>query len=98
MDGPIILRRLAALMRSCVIQSAPARYFDGGVYKWIGRCGRTNGRTFDLPRPILDGRIIEVSGQRGGKFSSRARHFLPIYSDGYHITVSVCSQKTSVLT
>ena len=42
MDGPINLRRLAALMRSCVIQSAPARYFDGGVsadqalrsYKW----------------------------------------------------------------
>jgi len=42
MGGPIILRRLAALMRSCVIQSAPARDFDGGVsadhalrsYKW----------------------------------------------------------------
>ena len=42
MGGPIILRRLAALMRSCVMQTAPARYFDGGVsadqalrsYKW----------------------------------------------------------------
>ena len=74
MDGPINLRRLAALMRSCVIQSAPARYFDGGGYQRIRRCGRTNGRTFDLPRSILGGRIIEVSGQRGGKFSSRARH------------------------
>jgi hypothetical protein len=31
MDGSIILRRLAALMRSCVIQAAPARDFDGGV-------------------------------------------------------------------
>ena len=42
MDGPIILRRLAALTRSCVTQAAPVRYFDGGVsadqalrsYKW----------------------------------------------------------------
>ena len=42
MGGSIILGRLAALMRSCVIQTAPARYFDGGVsadqalrsYKW----------------------------------------------------------------
>ena len=30
MDGPINLRRLAALMRSCVKQATPARYFDGG--------------------------------------------------------------------
>ncbi|MDC1117590.1 HGGxSTG domain-containing protein [Alphaproteobacteria bacterium] len=37
--------------------------------------GCTNGRTFDLPHSILGGRIIEVLGQRGGKFSSRARHF-----------------------
>lgn len=73
MDGSINLRRLAALMRSFVIQNAPARYFDGG-HQRIRRYGRTNGRTFDLPRSILDGRIIEVSGQRGGKFSSRARH------------------------
>ena len=41
MDGPITLRRLAALMRSCAIQAAPARDFDGGAadqalrsYKW----------------------------------------------------------------
>jgi hypothetical protein len=42
MGGPIILRRLAALMRSCVIQTALARDFDGWVsadqalrsYKW----------------------------------------------------------------
>ena len=42
MDGPIILRRLAALMRSCVIQTAPTRNLNGGVsadqalrsYKW----------------------------------------------------------------
>ena len=42
MDGYINLRRLAALMRSCVKQATPARYFDGGVsadqalrsYKW----------------------------------------------------------------
>ena len=61
MDGPINLRRLAALMRSCVIQTAPARYFDGG-YRRIRRCGRTNGRTFDLPRSILGGRISGVIG------------------------------------
>jgi hypothetical protein len=46
-----------------------------GGYKGIGRYGRANGRTFSLPRSILVGRIIEVLGQRGGKFSSRARHF-----------------------
>ena len=97
MNGSIMLRRLAALSRSRITQTAPARYFDEG-YRRIRRCGRTNGRTFDFPRESVGGRIIEVSGQRGGKFSSRARHFLPIYSDGYHITVSVCSQKTSVLT
>ena len=75
MDGSIILRRLAALSRSRITQTAPARYFDGG-YRQIKRCGRTNGRTLDLPRESAGGRIIEVSGQRGGKFSSRARHFL----------------------
>ena len=75
MDGPIILRRLAALMRSSFAQAAPARHFDGGGYRRNKPYGRTNGRTFDLPRSILGGRIIEVSGQRGGKFSSRARHF-----------------------
>ena|SRR6056300_1098608 len=73
MDGYINLRRLAALMRSCVKQATPARYFDGG-YQRIRRYGRTNGRTFDLPSESVGGRIIEVSGQRGGKFSSRARH------------------------
>ena len=73
MDGPINLRRLADLMRSCVKQATPARYFDGG-YQRIRRYGRTNGRTFDLPSETVGGRIIEVSGQRGGKFSSRARH------------------------
>lgn len=52
MDGSIILRRLAALSRSRITQTAPARYFDGG-YRRIKRCGRTNGRTFDLPRSIL---------------------------------------------
>ena len=31
MDGYINLRRLAALMRSCVKQATPARYFDGGI-------------------------------------------------------------------
>ena len=46
-----------------------------GGYQRIRRYGLTNGRAFDLPRPILDGRIIEVSGQRGGKLSSRVRHF-----------------------
>jgi hypothetical protein len=42
MDGSIISRRLAALMRSCPIQAAPTRNLDGGVsadqplrsYKW----------------------------------------------------------------
>ena len=75
MNGSIMLRRLAALSRSRITQTAPARYFDEG-YRRIRRCGRTNGRTFDLPRESVGGRDIEVSGQRGGKFSSRARHFL----------------------
>ena len=43
MGGPIILRRLAALMRSCAIQAAPARNLNRGVsadqalrsYKWL---------------------------------------------------------------
>ena len=36
---------------------------------------------------------------RGREFeSSRARHFLRIYSDIYQIMVSVCSQKNAVLT
>ena len=65
MDGTVILRRLATLMRSCVIQSAPARYFDGG-YQRIRRYGRTNGCIFDLPRASVGCRIIDVSGQRGG--------------------------------
>jgi len=43
MDSTVNLRRLAALMRSCVMQTAPARDFDGGgvsadqalrSYKW----------------------------------------------------------------
>ena len=74
MDGSIILRRLAALMRSSFAQAAPARHFDGGVsaeqalrsYKWS---------YIRLAALHLSGRIIEVSGQRGGKFSTRARHF-----------------------
>ena len=36
---------------------------------------------------------------KGREFESlRARHYLPIYSDGYQFLISVCSQKTSVLT
>jgi len=81
MDGSIILRRLAALRRSRITQTAPAGYFDGG-YRRIRRYGRTNGRTFDLPRDS----VIEVSGQRGGKLSSGARHLSKIYSDPYLIT------------
>jgi len=97
MDGSIILRRLIALMRSCVIQAAPTRNLDGG-YQRIGRYGRTNGPTFDLPRLTLGGRIIEVLGQRGGNFSSRARHFLQIYLDGCQMTVSALPQTRSILT
>ena len=73
MDGSINLRRLAALMRSCVVQAAPARNLSRG-YRRIRRCGRTNGRKFDLPHSILGGRIIEVSGQRGGANLSQPHH------------------------
>jgi len=66
MDGSINLRRLAALMRSCSTQTAPPVISMGG-YQRIRRYGRTNGRTFDLPHSILGGKIIEVSGQRGGE-------------------------------
>ena len=74
MDGSIMLRRLAALSRSRITQTTPARYFDGG-YQRVRHYGRTYDRTFNLPRSVLGGKILEISGQRGGKFSSRARHF-----------------------
>jgi hypothetical protein len=65
MGGPIILRRLAALTRSCVIQTAPPVISMGG-YEWIRRYGRTNGCIFNLPRASVVCRVIDVSGQRGG--------------------------------
>jgi len=37
MDGPINLRRLAALMRSWVIQSRPRPWFRWGGYQRIRR-------------------------------------------------------------
>ena len=55
-------------------------------------------------RPMKDALVAQLDRaldyeSRGREFeSSRARHFLPIYSDSYQIRVSVCSQKTSVLT
>ena len=45
-----------------------------GGYKGIGRYGRTNGRTFDLPRSILGGRISELLGYRSGANPSRPHH------------------------
>ena len=83
MDGPVILVRLAALDRSRITQAAPTRNLDGGDRR-IRRYGRTNGRTFDLPRDSVGGRVIEVSGQRGGEISSRARHFPILTPAEYH--------------
>jgi hypothetical protein len=54
--------------------TAPVRYFDGGDWR-IRRYGRTNGRTLDLPRDSVGGRMIADSGQLGGEISSQARHF-----------------------
>ena len=52
MDGPIILRRLAAPMRSCAIQAAPIRNLDGGgiavVLTLLGRT-ITNGNALIQP-------------------------------------------------
>ena len=54
--------------------------------------------------PVKDALVAQLDRaldyeSRGREFeSSRARHFLPIYSDGCQIKVSVCIQKTSVLT
>ena len=97
MDGSIILRRLTALMRSCVIQAAPSRNLDGD-YQRIRRYGRTNGRTFDLPRLTLGGKIVEDLRQRGGRFSFRARHFFQKHLYGCQIKVSVLPQTRSILT
>ena len=45
---------------------------------------------------ILEDRALDYKS-RGREFeSSRARHFLNIYSDSYQFRVSVCSQRTSV--
>ena len=60
---------------TCISYKPPPPVISMGGYQRIRRYGRTNGRTFDLPSESVGGRIIEVSGQRGGKFSSRARHF-----------------------
>ena len=55
-------------------------------------------------RPMKDALVAQLDRaldyeSRGREFeSSRARHFLQIYSNSYHIKVSVCYQKTSVLT
>ena len=55
-------------------------------------------------RPMKDAlvaqldRALDYESRGQGFESSRARHFLSIYSDGYQIRVSVCSQRTSVLT
>ena len=55
-------------------------------------------------RPMKDALVAQLDRaldyeSRGREFeSSRARHILPIFSDGYQIIVSGCSQRTSVLT
>ena len=54
--------------------------------------------------PMKDALVAQLDraldyASRGREFeSSRARHFLPIYSDSYQIKVTVCSHRTSVLT
>ena len=63
MDGPVILRRLVALSSSRIRQIDPTYDFDEGGQR-IRRCGRTNGRAFNLPRSILGVKITEVLGYR----------------------------------
>ena len=61
MDGPNILRCLAALSRSR--NKRRTRFVISMVgYQRIRGYGRTNGRTLDLPCSILGGLLIEVSG------------------------------------
>ena len=62
------------------------------------------GQDCDVILPLFYALVAQLDRaldyeSRGREFeSSRARHFLPIFSDGYQIRVSVCSQRTSVLT
>lgn len=57
------------MARCHVFRAGPPQHANdpGGIYS------RVIGRTFDLPRQSVGSRVIEVSGQRGGKISSRAR-------------------------
>ena len=73
MDGPVILRRLVPLSRSRITQIDPTHDFDGGGQR-IRRCGRTNGRAFNLPRSTLGAKITEVLGYRGGANLSQPHH------------------------
>ena len=71
----------------------------------IDRQSQNKLKRLEFLRPTINDALVAQLDRaldyesRGREFeSSRARHFLPIYTDSYHIKVSVCSQKTSVLT
>ena len=73
MDGPVILSRLVALSSSRIRQIDPTHDFDGGNRR-IRRCGRTNGRAFNLPRSTLGVKIIYFLGYRDGAKLSQPHH------------------------
>ena len=58
MDSPVILLHLIALSRSRTTQTDPAHDFDGRGDRRIRRCDSTNGCAFDLPRSILNVKIL----------------------------------------
>ena len=74
MGGPVILRRLAAVTRSCFAQAAPAHDFDGG-YK------RTGARVVVLVVVLACTtayRMAEscgLEGYRDGAITSQPHHF-----------------------
>jgi hypothetical protein len=75
MDGPVILRRLAAVTRSCYAQAAPTRDFSGGGYR------RTGARVVVLVVVLactIAYRMAEscgLEGYRDGAITSQPHHF-----------------------
>jgi len=75
MDGPVILRRLAALRRSRITQTAPARYFDGGG---IGGSGATVVQMVVHSTCRAQSQVaesLELLGYRSAANPSRPHHF-----------------------
>ena len=74
MDGPVILRHLAAVTRSCFAQAAPAHNFDGGDR-------RTGARVVVLVVVLactIADQMAEscgLEGYRDGAITSQPHHF-----------------------